>query len=93
MTGQPKAVEVQEELQEAIEAAHGDYIDSISLKKRLPREFLQGIVRGLGMAIGGTIIFALAAYLLGRFLLIPGIGNVVEGIRDDVATWELPTGE
>lgn len=83
----------QEDLHDAIVAAHEDYLDSISMKKRLPREFLQGVVRGLGMAIGGTIIFAIAAYLLGRFLLIPGVDDVVNSIRTTAPSWQAPTNE
>lgn len=59
------------DLKVAIERAHQDYMDSIKATKRLPRIFLDGVVRGLGMAIGGTIIFAIAIYLLSQ-LLWPG---------------------
>lgn len=68
-------------LRNAISAAHRDYLDSITPKKRLPREFLNGIVHGLGIAIGSTIIFALAAYLFSKLLLIPQIDTVVEEIK------------
>lgn len=58
-------------LKEVITQAHQDYLDSLKASKRLPREFANGVVRGLGMALGGTIIFAIALYLLSQ-LLWPG---------------------
>lgn len=64
---------------------HADYMDYKDTKKRLMREFTGGIVRGLGMAIGGTIVFGLVAFLLGKFLLIPGAQNFLNEIKNESA--------
>lgn len=58
-------------LAEAIEKAHADYLASLKPKRRLPREFLDGVVKGFGMAVGGTIVFGIVIYLVGRFLVAP----------------------
>lgn len=48
--------------------------------------FVAGISRGLGIAIGATIIFALMLELLRRVILfnIPGIGNFIAEIMQIV---------
>lgn len=72
----------------AIEKAHTDYLESLKAKRRLPREFFGGVVRGFGMAIGGTIVFGIAIYLLGRFLVIPQTQEWVKDLQEDVATFQ-----
>ncbi|EAX47068.1 conserved hypothetical protein [Thermosinus carboxydivorans Nor1] len=57
-----------------------DYIELLQKPARLIfLNFVAGIARGLGIAIGATIIFAMMLELLRRLILlnIPGIGNFV----------------
>lgn len=50
--------------------------------------FIAGIARGLGIALGATLVFALTLELLRRFILlnIPGIGSFVAEIMKIVET-------
>ncbi|SDF06617.1 DUF5665 domain-containing protein [Sporolituus thermophilus] len=57
-----------------------DYIELLQKPTRLIfLNFVAGIARGLGIAIGATIIFAMMLELLRRLILlnIPGIGSFV----------------
>lgn len=40
--------------------------------------FIRGIFFGLGSALGGTVIIALAVWLLSVFVDLPGIGQPIE---------------
>lgn len=75
-------------LAEAVEKARVDYLASISAKHRLPREFFDGIVKGLGMAVGGTIVFGIVIYFLGRFLVIPQAQQFLEDISTDASSFQ-----
>jgi hypothetical protein len=46
--------------------------------------FIRGIFFGLGSVIGGTVIIALAIWLMGFFVDIPGIGNSVEKLQNNI---------
>lgn len=69
----------------AMHTLHEDYLDLMQPKKRYWREFSGGVVRGLGMAIGGTIIFGVLGYVLGKFLIIPGAADLYDTIKHDAA--------
>lgn len=43
--------------------------------------FVRGIFFGLGSVIGGTVILALAVWLMSFFIDIPGIGHSVEQLQ------------
>lgn len=66
----------------AAKQLHQDYLDTINPKKRIWRNFFDGIIRGLGIAIGGTIVFAIVGYLLSTFLLIPGVEKWINEIKE-----------
>ncbi len=72
-------------LAETIARAHRDYLESLRAGKRLPRAFLDGIVRGFGMAIGGTIVFGIVIYLLGQ-LIVPSAERWIEERIDQLPT-------
>jgi hypothetical protein len=44
--------------------------------------FIRGIFFGLGSVIGGTVIIALALWLMSFFVDIPGIGHSVEQLQN-----------
>lgn len=69
-------------LKAAIERAHKDFTDSMRTRKRLARNFVDGIVRGFGIAIGSTIVFGIVIYLLGALLLPGAEAWVQERIAD-----------
>ena len=46
--------------------------------------FVRGIFFGLGSVIGGTVIIALVIWLMGFFVDIPGIGNSVEKLQNNI---------
>ncbi|HEU4716018.1 MAG TPA: DUF5665 domain-containing protein [Candidatus Saccharimonadales bacterium] len=46
--------------------------------------FIRGIFFGLGSVIGGTVIIALVIWLMGFFVDIPGIGNSVEKLQNNI---------
>lgn len=75
----------EQDLKAIITRAHIDYLDSLKASKRLPREFVGGIVRGLGMALGGTIVFAIALYLISQ-LLWPGAEQWIDERLGDFQT-------
>lgn len=60
-----------------------DYVDLMnSPRKLLWRSFLAGIARGLGVAVGATVIFALVLELLRRLIVVNvlGIGDFIVSI-------------
>lgn len=46
--------------------------------------FVRGIFFGLGSALGGTVIIALAIWILGFFVQIPGIGQPIEQFQNSL---------
>ncbi|HHY92198.1 MAG TPA: hypothetical protein GX511_02520 [Firmicutes bacterium] len=48
--------------------------------------FLAGVARGLGMAVGFTLVGALALYILRQMVSIPVIGTFIAQIVDIVTT-------
>jgi len=61
----------------------GEYVDLINNRKRLLYlNFIQGLARGFGMAVGFTILGALVVYFLQRLikLNIPLIGSFIAEI-------------
>lgn len=75
-------------LAEAIEQARVEYLESKKAKHRLPREFLDGVVKGLGMAVGGTIVFGIVLYFLGRFLVIPQAAEWLNDIKESAEVFQ-----
>ena len=73
-----------EELANNLEKAKlHEYVDFVNNKKRLIYiNFLGGLARGFGMAIGFTILGALAIYFLNRIISwnIPLIGDFIAEI-------------
>lgn len=73
-----------EELANNLERAKlHEYVDFVNNKKRLLYiNFLGGLARGFGMAIGFTILGALAIYFLNRIISwnIPLIGDFIAEI-------------
>ena len=64
-----------------------DYMELLQRPGRLIFvNFVAGIARGLGIAVGATLIFALVLELLRRFVLlhIPGIGEFIAEIMQIV---------
>jgi lipopolysaccharide/colanic/teichoic acid biosynthesis glycosyltransferase len=57
------------ELVEEISKTRKVYIDSIKTSKRLMRRLLDGIVSGFGIAIGGTVVFGIAIYVITKIVL------------------------
>lgn len=75
-------------LAEAIEKSRVDYLESKKAKHRLPREFVDGVVKGLGMAVGGTIVFGIVLYFLGRFLIVPEAQQWLNDIKENAASFQ-----
>ncbi len=44
--------------------------------------FVRGIFFGLGSALGGTVIIALAIWVLSLFVQLPGIGQPIEQFQE-----------
>jgi hypothetical protein len=66
-----------------------DYMELLERPARLiMTNFVAGLARGLGIAIGATLIFALLLDFLRQLLLlhIPGIGNFIAEIVHIVET-------
>ena len=59
---------------EEISKARKVYVDSIKTSKRLMHRLLDGIVYGLGIAIGGTVVFGIVIYII-SLLNLPGLQN------------------
>lgn len=60
-----------------------DYVELMNSPRRLLwRSFLAGIARGLGVAVGATVIFALVLELLRRLIVVNvlGIGDFIVSI-------------
>ncbi len=75
-------------VQAALEQLHHDYLDYATTKKRLWREFTSGVIRGLGMALGGTIIFAILAFFLTKFLVVPGARELYNDMLHEAAQFQ-----
>lgn len=82
-------VNEERELVEEISKTRKVYVDSIKTSKRLMHRLLDGIVYGFGIAIGGTVIFGIAIYIVSR-LILPGlqtwIAENVPHLPSDVST-------
>lgn len=66
-----------------------EYLEMLQNPKRLIwTNFIAGVARGLGMAIGATLIFALVIEALRRFVLINifGIGSFITDIINIIDT-------
>lgn len=58
-----------------------DYVDIMKDKKKLLYlNFIGGVARGFGMAIGFTVLGALVIYLLQKMLTLPIIGDFISEI-------------
>jgi hypothetical protein len=60
-----------------------EYVEYLSNTRRLlTKNFLAGVARGLGMAVGFTILGALVIYMLRRLVLLnlPVIGDFIANI-------------
>ncbi len=62
-----------------------------STPKRLWMAFMNGIVRGLGAAIGATVVFALLAALIARLDTVPIIGGYITEMVEFVIATGGPT--
>ncbi|MCX7970318.1 MAG: DUF5665 domain-containing protein [Negativicutes bacterium] len=66
----------------------GEYVELLEQPKRLIfTNFVAGIARGLGMAVGASLVFALLLSVLQKIIIlnIPIIGNIVADIVKIVA--------
>ncbi|BCV24727.1 DUF5665 domain-containing protein [Gelria sp. Kuro-4] len=55
-------------------------------RRLLYLNFVAGVARGLGMAVGFTLVGAVALYILRRMVSIPVIGTFIAQIVDIVTT-------
>ncbi len=65
------------------ESKLGEYIEMMSdPKKVIKRNFIAGLARGLGMAIGFTVLGALVLYILQKLVVLnlPFFGNFIAEI-------------
>lgn len=71
-------------ISERLEASHiAEYVELMNSPRRLLwRSFLAGIARGLGVAVGATVIFALVLEVLRRLIVVNvlGIGDFIVSI-------------
>lgn len=71
-------------ISERMEASRiAEYVELMNSPRRLLwRSFLAGIARGLGVAVGATVIFALVLELLRRLIVVNvlGIGDFIVSI-------------
>lgn len=44
--------------------------------------FIRGLFFGFGSVLGGTILVAIAVWIISQFVDWPGIGDYFEGLRD-----------
>ena len=44
--------------------------------------FIRGIFFGLGSALGGTVILAIAVWVLSLFVDLPGVGQSIQEFQD-----------
>lgn len=61
----------------------GEYVDMMSSPKKLiRRNFIAGLSRGFGMAIGFTVLGAIALYFLQKLVMLnlPFFGNFIAEI-------------
>lgn len=71
-----------------------ELIDKLESLTSLRMEFLRGMVRGLGGAVGATIVFAFLIFLLDRFLSgvggeLPFLENLTDFLRNNLGGPEL----
>lgn len=72
----------------AIEKARVEYLESLKARHRIPRQFVDGVVRGFGIAVGGTIVFGIVIYFLSRFIVIPQAQELLENVQSPSATFQ-----
>ncbi len=77
-----------EALTEAIERARTDYLTSLKTRRRLTRQFMDGVVRGLGFAFGGTIVFGILVYLLGHFFIVPKANTWLNDLQNQAQEFQ-----
>lgn len=66
-----------------------EYIElTLDTKKLIWKNFVQGISKGIGMAIGFTLLSAIAIYILRRIVMLnlPVIGAFIRDIMEIVET-------
>ncbi|TDA65719.1 MAG: hypothetical protein D9V47_13040 [Clostridia bacterium] len=71
----------------------GEYLDMLSHPRRmLAVNFMAGLARGLGMAVGFTVLGALVIYILRWVVLLnlPGISSFIAEIVKMVMNRSLP---
>lgn len=62
-----------------------EYVDLMSSPKRLIyANFIAGMARGFGVAVGVTVIAAVAVYILKGFVDLPLIGKIIAKLIDIV---------
>lgn len=44
--------------------------------------FIRGVFFGLGSALGGTVVLAIAVWLLSLFVDLPGVGQSIQEFQD-----------
>ncbi len=59
-------------------------------EKRLTHSFLNGIMVGVGSAIGATFVFGLIIFLLGRLDTVPVVGHYITEIINYVKSTTTP---
>ncbi|MZQ75616.1 MAG: hypothetical protein GT589_05580 [Peptoclostridium sp.] len=65
-----------------------EYVDIMSSTKRLIYvNFIAGMARGFGLAVGFTVIAAVAVYILKGWVDLPLIGRIIAKIIDIVETY------
>ncbi len=74
------------EISEKLEKTRiSEYIDMANNPKRMVYyNFLYGLARGLGTAIGLTVLAAVLLYVLRRFVDLPLIGELIANLLDIV---------
>lgn len=56
----------------------------VNKKSALGYTFLKGIAQGFGIFLGGTVVVALVAWILGAFDQVPFVKSLVEAIQRSV---------
>ncbi|OJF17525.1 MAG: hypothetical protein A6D91_00375 [Bacillaceae bacterium G1] len=49
--------------------------------------FLAGLFRGVGLTVGTALFLAVAAYVLGKFITLPVIGEYIARLLDIIDTY------